>query len=437
MSKLRILQVSTADVRGGAEQVAWNLFSAYRARGHDSWLAVGEKNSDAPDVLPVPNDAAQPGWSRLWFRVHSHFDGSVVGRAAGAIANPLRTFDYHAGREDFHFPGTRRLLTLTPERPDVVHAHNLHGGYFDLRALPWLSAQAPLILTLHDAWLLSGHCAHSFDCERWRTGCGRCPDLSIYPAVRRDATAHNWRRKRAIYARSRLRVATPSRWLMERVEQSVLADNVQETRVIANGVDLSVFRPGDRRAARAALRLAADAPVLLTTGVNLAENRWKDFPTLREAVARVAQRWDGPRIQIVVLGTPALDDDIANVALRFVPYLTDPAAVASYHRAADVYVHAARADTFPLAVLEALACGTPVVATAVGGIPEQVDDGRSGFLVPAGDASAMAERVTSLLLDGGLRSRLGDEAAQQARHRFDFEQQVTAYLDWYAELVEP
>lgn len=440
--RLRVLQVSTADVRGGAEQVAWNLFSAYRGRGHDSWLAVGEKHGDDVDILPVPNAEERPAWSRFWFEVSDRLRGdrpsplsSAAGRVAGVVANPARTFDYHTGREDFHFPGTRRLLTLTAERPDVVHAHNLHGGYFDLRALPSLSAQVPLILTLHDAWLLSGHCAHSFDCERWRTGCGRCPDLNIYPAARRDATAHNWRRKREIYARSRLRVATPSAWLMQRVEQSMLAESVREARVIANGVDLSVFRPGDRSAARATLGLPTHTPVLLTTGVNLAVNRWKDFSTFSKAVARVAHEWNGSRIQVVVLGSPPLDDGVDGAEVRFVPYLRDPAAVASYYQAADVYVHAARADTFPVAVLEALACGTPVVATDVGGIPEQVDDGRSGFLVPVGETSALAARIRSLLLDGDLRAAFGDEGARQARRRFDFEQQVSAYLDWYAELV--
>ena len=440
---LHILQVSTADVRGGAEQVAWNLFAAYRARGHDSWLAVGGKYSDDPHVVIVPNDAERHAWSRFWFdlsdRLRRPGSGrvtSTIGRVAGAVGNPARTIDYHLGREDFHFPGTRRLLTLARGRPDVVHAHNLHGGYFDLRLLPWIAAQAPLILTLHDAWLLSGHCAHSFECERWRTGCGKCPDLTIYPAIRRDATAQNFRRKRAIFERSRFCVATPSRWLMAKLEQSMLADSVREARVIPNGVDLSVFRPGDRRAARAAVDLPLEAPVILTTGVNLTENRWKDFPTFREAIARLDHRWQGERLRVVVLGSGPLGGAMGSAEARFVPYVTEPAEVAAYYQAADVYVHAARADTFPVAVLEALACGVPVVASDVGGIPEQVDDERSGFLVAAGDAAATAARIESLLLDESWRANVGEEGARQARRRFDFQAQVNGYLDWYAELVD-
>jgi len=73
------------------------------------------------------------------------------------------------GHEDFNFPASWHLLDLPPRVPDILHGHNLHGCYFDLRALAWLSQQVPVILTLHDAWLLGGHCAHSFDCERWKT----------------------------------------------------------------------------------------------------------------------------------------------------------------------------------------------------------------------------------------------------------------------------
>jgi len=107
------------------------------------------------------------------------------------IGQPGRWLDLQLGKEDFSFPDTRHLFHKVGDLPGIVHAHNLHGGYFDLRVLPWLSRQVPVILTLHDAWLLAGHCAHSFDCQRWKSGCGQCPNLSIPPVAKRDATASN------------------------------------------------------------------------------------------------------------------------------------------------------------------------------------------------------------------------------------------------------
>jgi glycosyltransferase involved in cell wall biosynthesis len=109
--------------------------------------------------------------------------------------------------------------------------------------------------------------------------------------------------------------------------------------------------------------------------------------------------------------------------------------MAQYYQAADVYVHAAKSDTFPNTVLEALACGLPVVATAIDGIPEQIDDGRTGFLVPAGNAEAMAQRVVQLIEREGIHREMAAEAQQTARERFDIRQQVCAYLDWYDSIL--
>jgi glycosyltransferase involved in cell wall biosynthesis len=251
---LRILQVNTVDNRGGAAQVAWNLHRAYREREIQAWMTVGRKFSADPTVAWLLDDVPGSLYMRpllkvinrlpvLHGRVHS---AEQLGRVLRELARPRRWWDYFWGLEDFHHPGTRRLLELFPETPNIVHCHNLHGKYFDLRVLPWLSQQVPIVLTLHDAWLLSGHCAHSFACERWKIGCGHCPDLTITPAIRRDATAYNWRRKQEIYAKSQFYVATPAQWLMRKVEQSILASAVVEAQVIPNGVDLSVFHPLQR-----------------------------------------------------------------------------------------------------------------------------------------------------------------------------------------------
>jgi len=440
---LGVLQVSTYDIIGGAERVAWNLFQTYRKRGYASWLAVGTKLGTDPDVLLIPNHGrggrltrqhtAAPSGSQS--RGPQAWTISRLSAVTRVLADPARALDRFWGIEDFRFPGTRQLLNLTDQRPDVVHCHNLHGGYFDLRALPSLSRQVPVVMTLHDAWLLSGHCAHSFDCERWKRGCGHCPDLTIEPAIRRDATAYNWRRKQKIFRTSRLYIATPSRWLMHKVEQSMLAPAIVEARVIPNGVDLSIFHPANKEEARSALGIPGGTLVVLFAANALRQNTWKDYRTVQAGVALTVGQMNARNLLFIALGQDGPAERIGPAEMRFVSYQTEPKAVACYYQAADVYVHAARADTFPNTVLEALACGTPAVATAVGGIPEQIEDGRSGFLVSAGDAPALAERLTQLLSDNDLRARMGIQAAEAARRRFDLSEQADAYLDWYRELV--
>ena len=148
-----------------------------------------------------------------------------------------------------------------------------------------------------------------------------------------------------------------------------------------------------------------------------------------------AANLNGQNVLFLALGQAGAAERIGPAVVRFVPYQTNRTAVASYYQAADVYIHAARADTFPNTVLEALACGTPVVATAVGGIPEQIEDGRTGFLVPAGDAQSLADRLTQLLSDSNPREGMGMRAAEVVALQFDLNQQADAYLAWYEQLV--
>ena len=439
---MRIVQVSTHDIIGGAERVAWTLFSAYRALGHDSWLVAGQKLGDDPNVVTMPNREASTLWTRFWLDLSQRlqaarqrpFTAALAG-AANAVASPRKALTRYRGIEDFGYPGTWRLLSMNDTRPDVLHCHNLHGDYFDLRALPWLSREVPLVMTLHDAWLLSGHCAHSLACERWETGCGHCPDLTLEPAVRRDATAYNWRRKRSIYEDSRLHVATPSKWLMSKVERSMLSTAIAEARIIPNGVDTSVFRPGDREAARVSLGIEPTARVVLVAATSVRQNPWKDFTAAREAVRLAAESLAQHDVVLIALGDEAPPERAGLAEIRFLRHELDADAVALHYQAADVYLHPARADTFPNTVLEALACGTPVVATAVGGIPEQITEGATGFLVPAGDARALAERLAQLLSDAALRAELGKRGVETVRSRFDVRHQVDAYLAWYEELI--
>jgi glycosyltransferase involved in cell wall biosynthesis len=432
-----ILLVSTSDRAGGAEQIALSLLHGYRARGSRAALAVGTKFSRDPDVHEIPRPWLRRSLSEMTRRLLER-EVRILPRLThqlSRLGDLPNEFDRWLGREPFHYPGTRRLLDLPGFQPQVVHVHNLHRDYFDLRFLPELSAHVPLVLTLHDAWLLSGHCAHSFACERWLTGCGECPDLTIPPAIERDATAFNWERKRALYRRSRFYVAAPSRWLLEKVERSIVRPAVIESRVIPNGIDLEVFRAGDPAAARARLDLPREADVLLFTALSVRENVWKDYQTLRAAVAHLGERSGSRSLIFLAAGEDAPHEKVGRAEIRFVPFMDDPRRVAEFYQAADVYLHAARADTFPTSILEALACATPVVATAVGGIPEQIVDGETGILTPPGDAEAMADAVARLL-DNPERGRTMSTRAEAAAGRlFGRDRMVRDYLAWFEEIA--
>jgi glycosyltransferase involved in cell wall biosynthesis len=441
---MRILVVNSRRTGGGAESIAGRLWDGYRRAGHGAVLAVGGVAPAEYGVvalspyigLPAPRAAF--GRLALWSRQRI---GTLPGAGRLAqhldrLARPGAWLDWWWGREDYRYPATAQLLDLPPAPPDLVHAHNLHGGYFDLTRLPALAARCPWVLTLHDAWLLSGHCAHSLDCNRWVSGCGRCPDLTLYPAVRRDVTAANWATKRDIFARTRLYLATPSRWLMDKVERSLLRPAIVEARIIPNGVPTQVFAPAtDRTAVRRALGLPNDALVLLAVANHLTTNRWKDFATLEAALRVASARLEGRPAIFLGVGDDAPSRRIGAVEARFVPHVKETPRMVAYYQSADIYLHPARAENFPTTVLEAMACGLPVVASAVGGIPEQVVDGHTGLLTSPGDAPALAEAMVGLAEAPERRAAMSSAARRRAIESFRFEGQVTAYLDWFESIV--
>lgn len=436
---LRVTQVSSSDVGGGAERVAADLHRGTAERGIDSCLAVGFRFGDIPGTVEVPNDANRSPWARAVLRLVPELPAPparlsapalAVRRGLKALAEPARAVRRAQGYEDFDYPGSEGVSGLCGVAADVVHLHNLHGGYFDLRALPRLSARTPVVITLHDTWLTSGHCAYTLECERWRSGCGQCPHLDTAPAVPRDRTAENWQRKRDILARSRVHVVGPSEWVLRRASESILAAGAVEMRHIPNGVDQRVFAPGDTAAARRALGLPETALVLVFSAASPG-SLYKDAATIAAALPGIARRV-APR-EVVFLSLGAVADPVAapGVDVRSVPYTSDPADVARYLRAADLMLHAARAENHPLAILEAQSCGIPVIASDVGGVSETLVDGHTGLLVPPSDPMALAEAASSLLADGSRRAAMGAAALAHAEEHFGLDRMIDAYVGLY------
>lgn len=432
MPPLRILHVNTLDQGGGAAQLAYNLFEGCNVAGYPALLAVRQKLRTDERVFAIGNELHRHGWAKFCQRTLRPLAGNRLARLVGRPWSSARVL---LGHEDFDFPGTWHLLEDAPEKPDLVHLHNLHGSYFDLRALPWLSRQIPTVVTLHDAWMTSGHCSHSFACERWRTGCGLCPDLTIYPEVRRDATAYNWRRKQKIYAQSRLHVVAPSRWLMNKAQNSMLAPAMVSSRIIPHGIDLAIFRRGDRMQARIDLGLPLDIPILLFAAQGIRNNVAKDYQTMRRAFEIVSGRCASKKLLFLALGETAPSERIGGSELRFIPHASDREVMAKYYQAADFYVHGAKAEVWGLSITEAMACGLPVVASDVGGIPDQVAEGQSGFLVPVGDADGMAERMERLLNNNIMRETMGQQACQRAQTEFGISNMTANYLNYYASVI--
>jgi glycosyltransferase involved in cell wall biosynthesis len=205
--------------------------------------------------------------------------------------------------------------------------------------------------------------------------------------------------------------AAADRLLYERVA-------ARDVVLIPNGLEIQDFHP---RAPRPPLRR-------IVVVANLRPEKGHDV--LIDAAVDVLRRFPDARFELVgggpglaALRSRAADRGVAH-AVDFVGSCDDvPARLA----AADIFVLPSRSDAFPNALVEAMATALPVVASGVGGIPELIEDGRTGLLVPPGDASALADRVCRLMTDGALGARLGAAARADAEGRYSFDRMVAAF----------
>ncbi|MFH1809336.1 MAG: glycosyltransferase [Pseudomonadota bacterium] len=409
MTRWRIARVQPDDVAGGAERMAQRLHQAVRQRGHVDHVFVGNKRSLDPDVFVVDNRARQ---------------GSVVGLAA-------RAFEHASGIPFAYFPGSRALVEQLC-RYDVVHLHNLHGDFFELRRVPELAARVPVVVTLHDLFWATGHCAQPMDCPRWSQGCGHCPDLARYPMVHRDATAFNRWNKRNLIARGPHQIIAPTQWIRDRWHEAGMPG--PDPVVVPRGLDLEVYRPGDRAKARHQMGLETGRSIVMFSAQGGIENTYKDGQTVIETLRRLMALTGAACPTLLVLGGGRAEFPADLQAhIHRTGFLDDTAAVVRCYQAADVLLHATRADNSPLVIIEAMACGLPVVANAIGGIAELVVPGETGWLSEAGDVESLTHQVQVLLDDSRLATDMGARARARARTRHDVQRYVDRVLEVYAE----
>lgn len=343
------------------------------------------------------------------------------------VDGPLLLLFRELGLNDVHRISSFNLKNhRLVKSADVVHIHGTHSGVFNYLALPNLTRYKPTVFTLHDMWLLTGHCAFSYDCQRWQTGCGNCPYPDEPPRIRRDATAVEWRMKRASLTRSKIRLLPASTWLDGLLARSSLSTIPRQ--VIPYPVDPAFLKPIDRVSARSHLGIREEETVIMTSAVDVESHR-KGFDLLVESLPFLLPTVSGP-VCLMTMGRMNREARIEGVRLLPLGQVDDDATKVSAYTAADVFVHPSRADNLPLVIQEAMACSTPVVAFDVGGIGDLVRHRLTGYLASPLDASDLARGVSWALADGR-RATLGRNGRDRIERLFSPDVVTRQYIRTY------
>ena len=448
---MKICHINSTYPSGGAGRIAIDLHEGFLERGCDSTLVFADKG--------IREDAVEIGRESKWkwmdqtcgswipdlvrnkmIRKSIKFFGSTgteIDQWASRWKEPVKRAHYLLGIENFEYQGIWNWIDSWKETPDIVHLHDLFSDFFDLRALEVLSKKTNVVMTVHNEWPFTGLCHYTLGCERWRDSCGECPHLDEFKKFsnpKADRTSFNLHRKREIYRNSRLHVATPSRWMMARASQSVMMPGIKEIKTIPNGIDRTIFKPGNRDEARKELGLPLDQKIVLFIGNRVTSNQWRVWPWMIESMKLAAQKMN-ESITFLLVGELEKTETFGGVTAEFRTFCAESEKLAKYYHAADLYLQLSRADNFPTTVLEAMSCGIPVISTKVGGIPEQVDQDETGYLVVPGNTDQTSDAIVRLLADLGLREKFSKNAVLKCENNYSKRQMIDEYLNWYKEIL--
>ena len=307
----------------------------------------------------------------------------------------------------------RRLFPPTREQLDKVHVVHLHtvADWFDVPT--WLNSvptDVAVVISLHDMWHFTGGCFLYRGCDRYGDACAPCPILK--PPFNQVLAKDEHRRKLQAYQSRRVQFVANSQWLANLAKRSPLVRASGGLRVVTPAIDTDVFRLREKAECRARLGIQQDAFVIAAGAASLSDTN-KNIRWLLEQLTRLP----GLENLIVLLVGEGAVDIPAGLNVRRIGGISDRAARAISYGTADVFVSASLIETYGLTLVEAMACGIPVVAFRVGGIPEAAPDGQGAILCERQNAAELLQAISNLRDSRQLRASLGQLAHETAGSR--------------------
>lgn len=402
---MRILMLAVRDLAGGAHRSAFRLHRALRKAGVDVTLAVMAKSSSDPFVHELQAD--ERGWLRRGRGFLDRVPAACLVRNDEPISLGLQSV---------------RLDRLVNRfRPDALHLHWVNGGMVSVEAIA--RCPVPAVWTLHDMWTFTGGCHYSGDCNGFVESCEVCPKIRDLPVVRR-ATKWVHDRKRRGWSKNPLHAIAPSRWMAGMAQRSSLFRNA-EIATIGYCIDPAVYNPTARAESRRRLGLATDERAILF--VNADQPR-KGALIIGEVLARLrsSDGWKTARFMFAGGMPPGVA--MSDAQVMPLPATHDESAMAAYYAAADALVLPSYEDNLPNVIIEALACGTPVVAFPSGGISEMVTPGRNGLLTNASDSTSLVAALEALPVQTFLTR---ESISSEAHARYNERDVAEAHMVFY------
>lgn len=365
---MRILQINVVYKFGSTGKIVSEIHNQLQEFGQQSYVIYGRGNP----TLESNVYKTSPQWDGKLQALFARITGNFYG---GAIYSTSKLI--------------RKIKNIAP---DIVHIHLMNGNYVNNYKLLMFLAQNnyKTVVTLHAEINYTGLCEHAFNCERWKTGCGQCPQVfDKYKSLLFDKTAIEWQKKFHAFAKFKsLTIVSVSSWLEKRAKQSPMFKN-RNFFVVGNGIDIEIFQPASSNDLRKKLGLLNQKIVLHVTP------SFRSIVKGGEHVVELAKRLEKENVLVIIVGFDGYIGELPSNILT-ISHTNSQQELSQFYSMADITLLTSKLETFSMVCAESLSCGTPVVGYKAGA-PEQIAIPEYSEFVENGDQDALEVAVRKWL----------------------------------------
>ena len=410
---MRVLIVNTSERTGGAAVAASRLMKALNNNGVKAKMLVRDKESDSLTVVGLPK-SPMLHWHFLWERL--------------VIFCRLHFSRKHLFEIDIANTGSDITKLREFQEADVIHLHWINQGMLSLNGIcKILRSGKPVVWTMHDIWPATGICHLTLGCHYFVNRCANCKYLPGGGGSN-DLASRIWQKKQQMQVDENIYYVACSRWLESEAKASALLKD-QKITSIPNPIDTHIYKKGSKEEARQRLGLPLDKKLILFASQRVT-NENKGMSYLVEACKSL-----GGQYEVMILGGHA-EEVVEQLPMKAYPlgYVNEEQRIVDVYNAADVFVLPSLSENLPNTIMEAMACGVPCVAFKVGGIPEEIDHLKNGYVAAYRDAEDLAKGIAWVLKEADYES-LSQQAVHKVMQCYSQQSVSVKYLEVYQQAM--
>lgn len=308
---------------------------------------------------------------------------------------------------------------------DVIHFHMFHNTRMSLYSLMEIANQKKVVISLHDPWFFNGHCVHSQECNKWKNGCMRCPDLDRLFPLKEDYSHELWKLKEKVFKNIDVDLVVTSKWMLDMVKKSPITKHISNVHHIPFGLDTDLFSPKyDQNDAKKHFGIEDDEFVIFFR----AQSEFKGTEYIVKALSEIDIDL---KIALITCSEKGLIDELSDKYHIVELGNSDTDTLIYAYNACDMFLMPSIGESFGMMAIEAMACAKPVVVFNNTALPSVTHAPDCGYLVKNKDYVSLKNAILYLIQNPDERKKRGELGRNIVMKEYDIQQYYNQMKELY------